>query len=449
MTPVKSSTATRSRATSRPSSSRGRGGGRTPKGGGRPATSRAHSTQRRTSGPARKHPSALTELSSFLSRQPDEVWGWFALLVGIVLALATYGTLGGPAGNALRRFMAYALGFGENTVPVSLVAVGAVIVLERARHGVVSTLSAAVTLAVATAGIGDLAAGSPGVHATTPTLEGAGGVVGAAIGGALHHAVGGPIATVVLLAAAFPAICGCVGVPMKVAVFGLSRGSLALGRAIGSGLSVRIAALSEPLDDDLDDVEEPSETRGGLGEPNEVAEDEPTEHLVFDQFSSAPPPPASAVASERARLDPEDASGDRPLDSTAVAEIGKAEQLGLGIVPPPSPWRLPAAKLLSQSKQHGIDEREIESRGKALEIALRSHGVETRLVGATIGPTVTRFELELGEGVKVARVTSLAKDIAYAMASPDVRILAPIPGRSAIGVEVPNVNRQLVTLGDV
>ena len=62
---------------------------------------------------------------------------------------------------------------------------------------------------------------------------------------------------------------------------------------------------------------------------------------------------------------------------------------------------------------------------------------------------MTRFELELGPGVKVARVTSLSRDIAYAMASPDVRILAPIPGRSAIGVEVANPKRQLVSLGDV
>ena len=78
-----------------------------------------------------------------------------------------------------------------------------------------------------------------------------------------------------------------------------------------------------------------------------------------------------------------------------------------------------------------------------------SHGVETTLAGMTVGPTVTRYELELGSGVKVARVTSLQKDIAYAMAAIDVRILAPIPGRSAIGVEVPNHQRQLVALGDL
>ena len=91
----------------------------------------------------------------------------------------------------------------------------------------------------------------------------------------------------------------------------------------------------------------------------------------------------------------------------------------------------------------------VEAVGRTLEDALAAHGVETRLVGTTVGPTVTRYELELGPGVKVARVTSLHKDIAYAMASADVRILAPIPGRSAIGVEVPNRQRQLVSMGDI
>ncbi|MHB8243996.1 MAG: DNA translocase FtsK [Acidimicrobiales bacterium] len=127
----------------------------------------------------------------------------------------------------------------------------------------------------------------------------------------------------------------------------------------------------------------------------------------------------------------------------------KAEQLALPVGGSGGDWKLPALKLLKRSKDQALDRKEIEARGRVLEQALAAHGVETHLVGFTVGPTVTRFELELGAGVKVARVTNLAKDIAYAMASPDVRILAPIPGRSAIGVEVPNHLRQLVTLGDV
>ena len=112
-------------------------------------------------------------------------------------------------------------------------------------------------------------------------------------------------------------------------------------------------------------------------------------------------------------------------------------------------WRLPPLQLLKKAKAQEIDRRLVEQGGRTLEDALAAHGVETRLVGTTVGPTVTRYELALGPGVKVARVTALHKDIAYAMASPDVRILAPIPGRSAIGVEVPNKQRQLVSLGDI
>jgi S-DNA-T family DNA segregation ATPase FtsK/SpoIIIE len=98
---------------------------------------------------------------------------------------------------------------------------------------------------------------------------------------------------------------------------------------------------------------------------------------------------------------------------------------------------------------HEVNKARVAERGRLLEESLASHGVETRLVGMTVGPTVTRFELELGSGVKVAKVTSLNRDIAYSMAATDVRILAPIPGKSAVGVEVPNETRQLVSLGDL
>jgi S-DNA-T family DNA segregation ATPase FtsK/SpoIIIE len=134
-----------------------------------------------------------------------------------------------------------------------------------------------------------------------------------------------------------------------------------------------------------------------------------------------------------------------------VSPAGPTEQLAIDLGPAatPSAWKLPPVQLLKRGGAQDIDRRLVESGGRTLEDALAAHGVETRLVGMTVGPTVTRYELELGPGVKVGKVTSLSKDIAYAMASPDVRILAPIPGRSAIGVEVPNKQRQLVSLGDI
>ncbi|MGF1600131.1 MAG: DNA translocase FtsK 4TM domain-containing protein, partial [Acidimicrobiales bacterium] len=117
--------------------------------------------------------------------------------------------------------------------------------------------------------------------------------------------------------------------------------------------------------------------------------------------------------------------------------------------PPDGIWHLPSLDLLVRSEAQDVDRASVEATGRQLEHALAEHGVETRLIGVVVGPTVSRFELELGPGVKVGRVTALHKDIAYAMATPDVRILAPIPGKQAIGVEVPNVRRQMITVGDL
>src|SRR5262249_12608455 len=129
------------------------------------------------------------------------------------------------------------------------------------------------------------------------------------------------------------------------------------------------------------------------------------------------------------------------------APPGHQTALDLGAAQPPGDWQLPPPDLLKRGNGKGADPRVVQEGGQILESALHQHGVAAHLVGMTVGPTVTRYELELEPGVKVNRVTSLGHDIAYAMASPDVRILAPIPGRSAIGVEVPNKQRQLVTLG--
>ena len=112
-------------------------------------------------------------------------------------------------------------------------------------------------------------------------------------------------------------------------------------------------------------------------------------------------------------------------------------------------YTTPPESLLRQGHARPVDPRRLDETQKILERTLEQFDVDAKVPRYTRGPTVTRYEVELGPATKVARVIGLSHDIAYALASPDVRIIAPIPGKSAIGIEVPNRDRELVTLGDI
>src|SRR5664280_1206585 len=267
----------------------------------------------------------------------------------------------------------------------------------------------------------------------TSTVAAAGGWVGAVIGDPLRAALGGIGAATVLVALVVVALILFTGVSIRSAAGAVVRmarwvAEAARGRTVGPGA------------DGAEETDHPTDPFGRAVAAGGGAQPALT-------VPGADPVVADPVGTDPVVDVPESAGPVQLLE--AATRPGKGEQLEMKLGPAIGDWRLPPSNLLKRGKPQAVDEHEVDAAGVALVAALAAHGVETRLVARTVGPSVSRYELELGAGVKVARVTSLSKDIAYAMASPDVRILAPIPGKSAIGVEVPNRRRELVALGDI
>jgi DNA segregation ATPase FtsK/SpoIIIE, S-DNA-T family len=160
----------------------------------------------------------------------------------------------------------------------------------------------------------------------------------------------------------------------------------------------------------------------------------------------------------------EEAAADEGRADHPESPDGPADTAELSAQPPLTPmgskrgvtesdqidYRPPPARVLEKGKgDKGPDPRDHEEIGRKLVETLGHFGVEARIVGIVSGPHVSRFELRLAPGTKVKKVTELSNDLAYALASTEIRILAPIPGKQAVGVEVPNTRRRLVRLGDI
>jgi len=387
-----------------------------------------------------------------------DLWGVGLVTLGVLCGVAFYGGSLGPVGHAARVSMGDLLGWGRFLLPPILIAVGVRMLMgrgddaaadptptrrradagvERVRREPARAVIGGTLVLLSVSGLAALAGGSPALRASTKELSAAGGWVGAAVANPIGHGLGGFGAAVVLTVIAAVGILVFTGVSVRSAAAGAAR---AVRWLVGAARGDRAGVAEEEA----------------VGEPTDPFGRALAEGRQPSMAAVAPDGvPLDAIGEPGVAVDPsgEDGADDVDLEPivlpVAATKPGKGEQLEMRMGPPVGDWRLPPANLLKRAKAQVIDETEVDAAGAALVSALAAHGVDTRLVGRTVGPTVTRYELELGAGVKVARVTSLSKDIAYAMASPDVRILAPIPGKSAIGVEVPNRRRQLVALGDI
>ena len=372
-------------------------------------------------------------LARSLGRQADDVWGVALLMAGLLAALGIYADLAGPAGGALGAATGMVLGWARLLVPLTLAGVGFSLVRGRPRAEPGRAVVGSGLALVSGAGLGHLLGGAPRWDAAGDALRDAGGYLGVAVAGPLRALISPWGAGLVLASVGAVALLVLTRTPARAAAERLASGASAVGRRVPPAARW-LATLGRSSELDATAARHPSR-RPAAGKPAPEADTVPDR--------------------ETAELDAAHDNEPAPLPDLDVhvpsEPVPAADQLAIDLGPAAAatPWRLPPLALLKRAKNQEIDHRVLDARGRVLEESLAAHGVETRLVGKTVGPTVTRYELELGPGVKVARVTSLQKDIAYAMAAPDIRLLAPIPGRSAIGVEVPNVTRQLVSLGDV
>ncbi|MGH3732577.1 MAG: DNA translocase FtsK 4TM domain-containing protein [Acidimicrobiales bacterium] len=355
------------------------------------------------------------------------------IVVGLFVALADVHALG-PVGREIVRGLSDALGVGRFALALILLGLGVSLVWGQVEFDQARVSWGGVFALVAVSGIADLAGDRPGIHATTHALGHAGGWLGVGTGGALASWIGAAGATIVLVALFVIAIIVVTGVGLRSLLLGIGAVLAAIGRLLSRWWTAR------PRRDEEEDAEvEPADLAPTRRPRLRLVEPEPEPEFEYDEYEEEDED--DEYEEEDEDDEEEEQEGDEFDDETHGTRPA--------YVSPPSEWVLPALSLLQRTRDQRLDRSLTDAAGEELVDALAAHGVETTLVGYTVGPTVTRFELELGPGVKVSRVTSLNKDIAYAMASPDVRILAPIPGRSAIGVEVPNRQRSLVALGDL
>ena len=430
-------------------SSTGRGGSRTAaKPPARKSAGQAPRPRRPAPPPPESHAREVAGIGLLVFAALTALGVWFesAGIIGLGLLLGFRGLFG-------------VLGL---LAPLALAGAGVCLLREPSpAHGRIA-IGSGITLA-ALGGMWHLAAGAPTFGAPVAELHRAAGWLGAAVSLPLRAVAATPGAVVVLLGLLALGLLITTATPPRTVVRWLADHATAARQRRAEAAERRRLAADEVVEQGADPA----------GETDAAAQDE-TVIVLGDGdgptivLSDVDDPDATGPIFEGV-LDDEDADATAEHDLSELSDTqllpsapsrGNADRdtgdgAALKLVPPvegEDPWanyELPPLTMLRSGRAAPGNKRTLDQMTRALEHTLQQFGVDAKVARVSRGPTVTRFELQLGAGVRVGAVTKLGDDISYALATAEIRIVAPIPGKSAIGIEVPNRDRDHITLGDV
>ncbi|MFD4143835.1 DNA translocase FtsK [Streptomyces sp. NPDC058572] len=429
------------------------------------------------------------------------------LAVALIVAAGTWSNLNGPVGDLVEMLVTGAFGRLDLLVPILLAAIAVRLILypekPDANGRIVIGLSA---LVIGVLGQVHIACGSPGRGEGTEAMQDAGGLIGWAASKPLIFTMGEVLAVPLLVLLTVFGLLVVTATPVNAIPQRLRLLGSKLGIVDLPGADDEAGEDDQRYDDQWREAM-PARPRRSSSRRGEEADEYDPESAEAEALSRRRRPRRPSVqpamgremdavdvaAAAAAALDGAVLNGmpPSPLVADLTRDVTADRQRAASPVPsarrPENPAPEPEASVPDLTKQAPDPDRSqpLPPRAEQLQLsgdityALPSLGllerggpgktrsaandaivasltnvfaefkVDASVTGFTRGPTVTRYEVELGPAVKVERITALTKNIAYAVASPDVRIISPIPGKSAVGIEIPNSDREMVNLGDV